>query len=57
MTEQTLSFRSPFADGTSVGVAIEVPSPYCEWLRELRERLGDGADAEIIPPHITLVPR
>lgn len=56
MTEQTLSFRSPFADGTSVGVAIEVPSPHREWLRDLRERVGDGADAEIIPPHITLVP-
>lgn len=56
MTQQTLSFRSPFADGTSVGVAIEVPSPYREWLRDLRERVGDGGEAEIIPPHITLVP-
>lgn len=56
MTDQTLSFRSPFADGTSVGVAIEVPSPHREWLRDLRERLAGGADAEIIPPHITLVP-
>ena len=56
MTDQTLSFRPPFADGTSVGVAIEVPAPHREWLRDLRERVGDGADAEIIPPHITLVP-
>jgi len=56
MTEQTLSFRSPFADGTSIGVAIEVPSPHCEWLRDLRERLEDGSQTEIIPPHITLVP-
>lgn len=56
MTEQTLSFRSPFADGTSVGVAIEVPSPYREWLRDLRERFATDADTEIIPPHITLVP-
>ncbi|GMA32174.1 2'-5' RNA ligase family protein [Litorihabitans aurantiacus] len=57
--EQTLSFRSPFADGTSVGVAIEIPSPHREWLRDLRERVADAAGAtegEIIPPHITLVP-
>ena len=56
MTDQTLSFLSPFAGGTSVGVAIEVPPPYTSALRQLREDVGDAAGVEIIPPHITLVP-
>lgn len=56
MTDQTLSFLSPFAGGTSVGVAVEVPEPYAAQLRALRERVEGTAAAEIIPPHITLVP-
>lgn len=56
MTDQTLSFLSPFAGGTSVGVAIEVPAPFQARLRELRERIEGEAAQEIIPPHITLAP-
>lgn len=56
MTDQTLSFRSPFAGGTSVGVAIEVPGPFRTWLRELRERVEGEMAQEIIPPHVTIVP-
>ncbi|HCX85848.1 MAG TPA: hypothetical protein DHV14_12085 [Micrococcales bacterium] len=56
MTDETLSFLSPFAGGTSVGVAIEVPAPWSTALRGLRERVEGHAGQEIIPPHITLVP-
>lgn len=56
MTDQTLSFRSPFAGGTSIGVAVEVPEPYRNWLRSLRESIEGSEASEIIAPHITLVP-
>lgn len=56
MTDQTLTFLSPFAGGTSIGVAIEVPVPFRTRLRELRERIEGSSAQEIIPPHITLVP-
>lgn len=56
MNSETLSFLSPFAGGTSVGVAIEVPQPYARQLRELRECVEGAPAVEIIGPHITLVP-
>lgn len=56
MTHPTLSFPSLFAKGTSIGVAIEVPLEYRESLRAMRLRAEGEAAAEIIPPHITLVP-
>lgn len=56
MSSETLSFLSPFAGGTSVGVAIEVPEPYARQLRDLRERVEGSSAVEIIGPHITLLP-
>lgn len=56
MSSETLSFLSPFAGGTSVGVAIEVPEPHANALRELREWVEGAPPVEIIGPHITLVP-
>lgn len=56
MSAETLSFLSPFAGGTSVGVAIEVPGAYAAALRRLREWVEGAPPVEIIPPHITLVP-
>lgn len=56
MADQTLTFPSLFAGGTSIGVALEVPQPFASYLRGLRERIEGEAAREIIPPHITLLP-
>lgn len=56
MTDHTLSFPAPFANGTCVGVAVEVPAPWVEALRQLRENAENRPSQEIIAPHITLLP-
>jgi 2'-5' RNA ligase len=39
----------------NIGVAIQIPEPYCGELREWRDRLGDP-QAHQVPPHVTLLP-
>ncbi len=41
--------------GQVLGVAIEIPSPWSEHLRQARVGYGDP-EAEGVPPHITLLP-
>lgn len=44
------------ADATStVGVAISIPEPFASELRSWRLRVGDP-QAELVPPHVTLLP-
>jgi 2'-5' RNA ligase len=39
----------------TIGIAIDVPEPYAGELRSWRKRVGDP-QAEIVPPHVTLMP-
>ena len=39
----------------TIGVAIEIPEPWGTQIQDYRESIGDPM-AELIPPHITLVP-
>lgn len=40
---------------TTVGVVIDVPEPWCSRLAAVRSGVGDPV-ADIVPPHITLLP-
>jgi 2'-5' RNA ligase len=42
-------------DPRNIGVALDIPEPFCSQLQEWRERLGDP-NAERIVPHVTLLP-
>jgi 2'-5' RNA ligase len=39
----------------NLGVAISIPSPWCEELAAWRKRVGDP-EGERVPPHVTLLP-
>jgi 2'-5' RNA ligase len=43
------------ADTVTIGVAIELPAPWADYLQQCRESFGD-TQAAFIPPHITLLP-
>ncbi|MDX6285586.1 MAG: hypothetical protein QOG53_1071 [Frankiales bacterium] len=43
------------AAGVVIGVAIPIPEPWGQELRDCRKRFGDPL-AESIPPHVTLLP-
>jgi 2'-5' RNA ligase len=45
----------PAADELTIGVAVEIPPPWAEFLQEARERFGDPL-ARAIPAHLTLLP-
>ena len=45
----------PEDDELTIGVAVEIPSPWAEYLQEARERFGDPL-ARAIPAHLTLLP-
>jgi 2'-5' RNA ligase len=46
---------SPSPAGVVIGVAIAIPEPWGQELRDYRKRFGDPF-AESIPPHVTLLP-
>jgi 2'-5' RNA ligase len=45
----------PAADELTIGVAVEIPSPWAGLLEDARERFGDPL-ARAIPAHLTLLP-
>lgn len=45
----------PADDELTIGVALEIPPPWAEYLQEARERFGDPL-ARAIPAHLTLLP-
>jgi 2'-5' RNA ligase len=46
---------SPADDEITIGVAVEIPSPWAKLLQGARERFGDPL-ARAIPAHLTLLP-
>jgi 2'-5' RNA ligase len=46
---------SPADDELTIGVAVEIPSPWAQLLEDARERFGDPL-ARAIPAHLTLLP-
>ena len=50
-----MQIPAPDAHQCVIGVAIALPSHYAAQVRAVREAAGDPL-AEVVPPHITLLP-